>query len=65
MCNNGPTILKIIFDAINPSTEIGTDRLCKTIQNCSLAKHDYNGIKAFDKVEHAYKQIMLHNETNF
>ncbi len=62
-CLDEPTILKLIFDTINPSTEIGTDAYCKMIQNCRLAKHKYNVNKSLDEIKWAYKQITLRSET--
>ncbi len=62
-CLDGPTILKLIFDTINPSAEIGTDVYFKMIQNCCLAKLKYNVNKALDEIEWTYKQITLHGET--
>ncbi len=60
---DGPTIIKALFDLIDPSTEVGTEQFRKTIQNCRLSNFKYNVNDALNEVEHADQQILLRNET--
>ena len=54
---DGPTMIKLIFDYIQPSTVIGTDRYRKSIQNCCLVRHGHTVLKAMETIETALKQI--------
>jgi hypothetical protein len=60
---DGPTMIKLILDYIQPSTMIGTDRYRKVIQNCRLEKHGHNVLKAMEQIETALKQIERKGET--
>ncbi len=61
--NDGPTLLKILFELMDPSTEIGTEEFRKTIQNARLSNYKYNVNEALNEVEHSYQKIVLRNET--
>lgn len=60
---DGPTMLKLILDEIQPSTTIGTDNFRTIIQNCRLPKHGYNITAAMEEIEQNVKQIARHGET--
>ena len=62
-CDDGPILLKLLLDEIDPSTEIGTEMYRKQIQNARLNKFDFDMKKARDEVEFAFRQIVLRGET--
>ena len=61
---DGPTILFLIMQIINPTTVVGVSGLKMSIQNSSLNKHNHNVLDMFTKMEEDYQSIIGQDATH-
>ena len=60
---DGPTMDKIIFDRINPSTRVGVSNLVAELSNFTLKDYDQNIVAMSDAFEQTYNDILLKGGT--
>ena len=61
---DGPTMLQIIIQGINPTTRVGVSDYKMEIQNATLPKHNNNVQDMLDYMEMNYEHILRHNFTH-
>ena len=61
---DGPTMLQIIIQGINPTTRVGVSDFKMEIQNATLPKHNDNVQEMLDYMEMNYEEIVCHNFTH-
>ena len=61
---DGPTMLQIIVQGINPTNRVGVSDYKMEIQNATLPKHSNNVQEMMDFVEANYEEILCHGFTH-
>ena len=61
---DGPTMLQIIIQGINPTTRIGVSDFKKSIQNCKLSMFNNNVKDMLDDMDANYQDIIAHSHTH-
>ena len=61
---DGPTMLQIIIQGINPTTRVGVSDFKKSIQNCKLSMFDNNVKDMLDDMDANYQEIIAHSHTH-
>ena len=62
--HDGPTMLQILIQGINPTTRVGVSDFKKAIQNCKLSMFNNNVKDMLDDMDSNYQKIIEHNHTH-
>ena len=63
--HDGPTMLQILIEEINPTTCARVPDFKKSIQNCKLSIFGNNGEDMIDNMDYNYQEIVTHNHTHY
>ena len=55
---DGPTMLKVVVDTVNPSTRVGVGNLMEEIEQATMAKYDENIDELLKHMQEMYNQIL-------
>ena len=64
LSNDGPVMLQLLIESVNPSTRVGVSDLKQQIRSIKLVTFQYNVVTMTDKLTHDYNQILERSHTH-